>query len=170
MQIFDFITDDWKKIPQNIRYFFMAGTTFIFVSWLVDHWGGVEVKRFWGLEISDIAFSLGSTLILIGLAFLLVKQFYIFIIVTKYRRGFPIDELNSKFYLVWFNGKLILFDKEKTEYHHIYPFQTAQDLLFIGTGTYVESNFENTNTVKISENISIQVKDYADGGAINTRG
>ena len=169
MQIFDFITDDWKKIPQNIRYFFMAGATFVFISWLVDHWGSGGIKRFWGLEINKIAFSLGLTLILLGLVFLMAKQFFIFKNIIKYRRQYPIEELNSKFYLVWFRGKLILFSKEKKEYHHIYPLETAQDLLFSGTGTPVDIDFENASNVKISDTMSINVKDYTDGGAINTR-
>jgi len=71
---------------------------------------------------------------------------------------------------VWFNGKLILFDKEKKKFHHIYPIETAQDLLFAGTGTYLERNFGDDQQVKVSESTSIDIGKYSDGGAINTRG
>lgn len=169
MKIFDFITDDWKKIPQNIRYFFITGASFIFISWLIDHWGTEGIYRFWGLDIRKIGFNLGLTFIFLGLIFLVIKQLFIFKNVIEYRRKYPIEEINHKFYLVWFKGRLILFDKDKKEYHHIYPRGTAQDLLFSGTGNYEDSDFENATNVKISDAISINVKEYKDGGAINTR-
>ncbi|MFC2160132.1 hypothetical protein ACFLRX_00605 [Acidobacteriota bacterium] len=166
---FKFITDDWKKIPQNIRYYFIAGAALVFISWLIDHWGTMHIYKFWGLDIRKIGFSLGLTLIFLGLISLVVKQIIIFKNIVKYRRKYPINKIDTKFYLAWFRGKLILFDEDKKEYHHIYPFETAQDLLFAGTGIYVDSDFENSTNVPIPNSESINPKDYVDGGAINTR-
>lgn len=170
MDLINFLVDDWKKIPQNLRYFFLAGAFLIFNSWLLDHWGSENSYLFWGLDIRYSGYSLGLTLILLCFLFLLAKQILYFKSLLIYRKRYPIKDLNNKFFLVWFNGKLILFDKDKKKYHHIYPLETAQDLLFAGTGTYITSGFGEDKIVQVSENTSIELNKYTDGGAINTRG
>lgn len=170
MDLFNLLIDDWKKIPQNLRYFFLAGGFLIFNSWLLDHWGSEKPYLFWMFDIRYLGYSLGLTLILLCFLFLLAKQILYFKSVLIYRNRYPIKELNNKFFLVWFNGKLYVFDKAKKKYHHVYPLETAQDLLFAGTGTHVEGKLGESNSIQISESISLDTRRYADGGAINTRG
>lgn len=170
MDLFNILVDDWKKIPQNLRYFFIAGAFLIFNSWLLDHWGSGRLYLFWGFDIRNIGYNLGLSLILLCFLFLLTKQVLYFKNIIIYRRRYPIKELNIKFHLVWFNGRLILFDKSTKKHHHIYPIETAQDLLFAGTGTYIPKNFGDDKLVQVTENLTIDISKYSDGGAINTRG
>ena len=90
----------------------------------------------------------------------------------NYRKRYPVQNLNKKFYLVSFKGKFILFDikdiKNK-KYYHISAYQTAKDLNFTDKTVYNKKNFEEIQEeIKISNNISITKEDYENGGIIDT--
>lgn len=170
MSPFDFLLDDWKKIPQNLRYFFLAGILLIFNSWLLDHWGGENLYLFWGFDVRQLGYNLGLSTIILGLFALLLKQLLYFKNMLWYRWKYPIKDLGSKFFLVWFNGRLYLFDSKTKKRHHVYPWETAQDLLFVGAGKFVSKSIEDSEFIEITETHAINVKKFKEGQAINTRG
>lgn len=171
MNPIEFLVDDWKKIPQNLRYFFLAGAFLIFNSWLVDHWGTADIYLLWGLDIRYVGYSLGLSIILLGFLLLTTKQFIFLGRVVILRKKYPINELGSKFHLVWFQGKLILFDMKKKKFHHVYPLETAEDLFFAGTGIHKNINFEQADLhrIELSSTHNIDVSTFTDGGSINTQ-
>lgn len=167
---FDFIADEFKKIPQGFKYFFISGTILIFIPWLIDHWGTNSLYKLWGVDIREFFFSLGLSIILVSLVLLLWRQAKYYRQAKKYRDRYPVEKHNSTFDLLWFNGKLILFDHETKKYHHIYPYSTAQDLLFVDLGVRIKKDFEDVKSdeIRVSDK-EIVLKEYKDGGPINTR-
>lgn len=171
-----FLADDWKKIPQNLRYVFLAGVLFIFNSWLLDHWlpnGQLPYKYLGCWDIRPISFNLGLSLILISTIIIVLKQFYLFGAVQIYRRKYPLNNLNKTYYLCWFKGKLMLFDKKnkkKKLYYHVYPWETAQDLLFVGRGWKFQADFKEGAEYCYDEDGSLfSTKGYKNGGSITTQ-
>ncbi len=69
-EFFDFLYNDWKKIPQNLRYFIWLGVFLIFNSWLLDHWGLPNPYSFWVWDIRQFGYSLGISLIVLALDYL----------------------------------------------------------------------------------------------------
>ncbi len=101
-----------------------------------------------------------------------MKQFLIWAKVVWYRRKYSIDELGKKFYLVWFNGKLILFDKTNNSnmtYHHVYPWGTAEDLKFVGRGYDIKADMNQYKAIKIGSRELIRLNKYKEGEPINTQ-
>lgn len=169
---FNLIKDDWKKIPANYRFLILAGSFLIFNSWLLDHWGSENVYLFWGFDIRALGYSVGFTLILFSFLFLVFKQFLYFKAGLMYRKKYPIRKLNKDFFLISFRGYAVLFDKKTKKYHHIVPYETAQDLLFVDQWTYIGKSFppEPTYLLRVgTSNLSHEFKLFTDGGAINTR-
>lgn len=172
MENFNFFTDDWKKIPQNYRFIIIAGVILIFNTWLLDHWGNGKVYLFWGQDVRAIGYNVGFSLILLSFILLIVKQFLNTPKLIMYRKKYPLEKLNVDFFLTSFKGKVILFDLKERKYYHIFPWTTAQDLLFVGLWNYLEENFPpdleyllqigHTNQYK-------KFKEFDDGGIINTR-
>ncbi|HEU4967149.1 MAG TPA: hypothetical protein VFT53_06795 [Candidatus Saccharimonadales bacterium] len=168
---FGFLLDDWRKIPQNIRYIFVSGGGLILITWVTDHWGGRNTYKLFGWDFRNVFFSLGVSLIVFGLLIIVLKQLSVFYRIAQYRKKYPIKELRKSFYLVWFTGQLILFDKRNTVYYHITPLETAQDLYFEGQG-FVESTqpFDKVLVFEVEgTDVQIRMSDYSNGGQINTR-
>jgi hypothetical protein len=167
------LTDDWKKIPQNLRFIFLAGVIFIFNSWLLDHWliNGQLPYKYWGVvDIRSFGYSLGLTLILICTVAIVFKQFYLFWILQIFRNKYSFSNLDKTYHLGWFRGKLMLFDKKKKLYYHVYPWGTAQDLLFVGRGWEFHDNFKEGSEYVYDEEGSIfKTKGYKNGGSITTQ-
>src|SRR6266851_5752978 len=138
MDIFGFIKEDWKKVPQNNRYLILSGATLIFIDWFTDHWG--KSYSYFGKDYHQWFFNLGITFILIGIVMMavlmLIKQFFALSIMTNYRTIYPIDKVNETFSLVLFKGRMILFDKRdsnKKRAYHVATSNTAIDLGFWGS-------------------------------------
>lgn len=169
MGIAEFLTDDWKKIPQNLRYLTLAGSFLIFNTWLLDHWGREKPYTFWGWDMRSFGYSLGLSFILLGFLLLISKQFFYFGRVAFYRRKYPLDKLNREFYLAWFRGKLMLFDKKQKTYHHVLPWDTAQDLFFVGKGFQIEESFDPRAEYALDKDTFLNAKTYKSGQSINTQ-
>ncbi len=169
MSNFDFLTDDWKKIPQNLRFLVISGGFLIFNSWLLDHWGRKRPYLLWNWDVRSFGYSLGLTLILIALGLLVAKQFIYFGRIIYFRKMYPINKLNLTYYLVWFNGTLYLFDKKPKKYYHVLPWETAQDLLFVGKGIKLPGGFSNEVIPIPNSSKSLDPKKYSNGGNINTQ-
>lgn len=168
----DIFTDDWKKIPANYRFLIIAGIFLIFNSWLLDHWGSEHIYLFWGYDIRSLGYSLGLTLILFCLALIVFKQILFFKTLLIYRAKYPLKKLNKDFFLISFKGYVVLFDKKTDKYHHIVPFDTAQDLLFVDQWRYLGKDFPpDTNELFQvgTSNLHHKFELFDDGGAINTR-
>jgi hypothetical protein len=72
--------------------------------------------------------------------------------------------------LGWFNGKLMLFDKKSKKYFHVYPWETAQDLLFVSKGDHYPFDFAPDIPIPIGETSEIlEISEYSNGGSINTQ-
>lgn len=169
---FDIFVDDWKKIPANYRFFILAGGFLIFNSWLLDHWGLQKVYLFWGKDIRSIGYSIGLTLILFCFFLIILKQLLFFKSLIIYRAKYPLGKLNKVFFLISFQGYVVLFDKKSKKYHHIVPFETAQDLLFVDSWQYMNKNFppEPRDLLQVgTNNLFHEFRMFSDGGAINTR-
>jgi len=172
MAAFEILTDDWKKIPQNLRYLIITGFLLIANTWLLDHWGTSKIYTVLGYDIRDFSYSTGFILIFLTFVILIAKQIYISPRNIYYRIKYPISKLNKSFYLVWFNGKLILFDYKKKKYFHVHPWETAQDLLFVGLGEQLSEKFSSTIQVQIATpgaSLTIDAGKYKNGGSINTQ-
>lgn len=166
---FEFLSNDWNKIPQNLRYILWFGIFLIFNSWLLDHWGLNETYLFWGWDLRQFGYSLGTTAIIIAFIFLVLKQFAPFAKVIWYRRKYPLNSINKSYYLIWFNGKLYLFDKKKREYCHVYPWGTAQDLKFVGRGFPLGGDINTYKAVVWNGKQIIVMSKYKEGSPINTQ-
>lgn len=167
----NFFTEDWKKIPQNLRFLIIAGMLLVFNTWLLDHWGKESVYLFWGLEIRAFGYSLGTTLVFFAFGLLVAKQLLFFYKIVRFRKKYPINKLDESYYLVWFNGKLILFDRKEKKYYHVFPLETAQDLMFVSRGFGVSTDFVASSLKEFPVNVSgkrIRMKEYENGGSINT--
>lgn len=89
-----------------------------------------------------------------------------------YRRKYPLKKLNIDFFLISFNGKVILFDIKEKKYYHIFPWTTAEDLLFVGLWNYLERDFppQQQDLLQIGHtNRYMEFMSFKDGGIINTR-
>jgi hypothetical protein len=145
MDFLSFLKDDWQKIPQNLRYFILSGITLIALTWISDHWGSNIHYDFLGWNFRSAFFSMGIALIIVGFCLILAKQIFTYFNLTRLRYKYPIKDLNRTFYLVWFNGRLILFDKidrKNKRSYHIHPMATAKDLGFASYGIYTPLDFE----------------------------
>jgi hypothetical protein len=176
MEFINLFKEDWRKIPQNIRYFFLSGLTLIGLTWVSDHWSGVRYN-FFGWDFRGVFFSLGILLIIVGFGIVVAKQIFLYWRLNKLRRRYAISKLNKMFYLVWFNGRLILFDKtdeKNKKSYHIHPAETAEDLGFVGYGINTPLDFEQHRLAKglvigkPGDTIYIKVDDYNYMGQINT--
>lgn len=174
MEFLNFLTDDWKKIPQNYKYLILTGVFLIFNSWLLDHWGISTPYTYFGLDIRAGGYDVGLSLILFALFLIVTKQFSNFGRALWYRHKYPIEKLDIDYYLVWFNGKLMLFDtKSKTKkYYHVYPWGTAQDLLYVGRGFELSTAFMPNAIKEFPVNFEgkmLKLSDFQNGGAICTQ-
>lgn len=172
MENFNFFTDDWKKIPQNYKFIIIGGLILISNSWLLDHWGQNRTYLFWGFDIRFIGYNIGLSLILLCFVLLIVKQLLNIPKLLWYRNKYPIKKLNIDFFLISFKGKVILFDLKDKKHYHIFPFTTAEDLLFVGLWSYLEKDFppEQEDLLQVGHtNKHRKFKDFNDGGIINTR-
>lgn len=171
----DAFRDEWQQIPLNSRYLIVSGIFLIFNSWLLDHWrpNNQLPFLFWGLwDIRTLSYSTGFSLILIvSFIFLIKRLFNLGNIVKKYRGKYPIGDVGRTYSLVWFSGKLILFDEKEKKYYHIYPWETAQDLEFVSYGTHVKDSFPNpiNKMVVLDNGQKLNVLKYSNGGSINTQ-
>ena len=169
---FGIFTDDWKKIPANYRFFILAGGFLIFNSWLLDHWGLTNVYLFWGKDIRALGYSLGLSFILLCFFLILFKQLLFFKTILLYRAKYPLQKLNKDFFLISFRGYVVLFDKKTKKYHHIVPFETAQDLLFVDQWSYIGKDFPPgpDDLLQVgTSNLYHKFELFHEGGVINTR-
>ena len=168
-----FLLDDWKKIPQNLRYIFFFGVFSIAIVWLVDHWGNQAIYTFWWWDFRATAFSLGVSLIIFGFFALIYRQFIYFKRSIIYRHKYPIKKYNKTFTLIHFDPKIILFDLKSNKYHHVHPRETAEDLLFMGVGKRINTSFERAlylkQRIKTNDDIEIDLSKFMQGDQINTR-
>lgn len=174
MNALEFIFDDWKKIPQNYRYLIITGVSLIFNSWLLDHWGSPQPYKYFGIDIRPHSYNLGLTLVFLALFLLVAKQFLYFGKIVWYRHKYPLNKLDIDFYLVWFNGKLILFDEKNKpkQYFHVYPWETAQDLLYVGKRFTIPVDFMPNSMMEFPANHErkiLKLKNYRNGGSICTQ-
>lgn len=173
MEIFNFLTDDWKKIPQNYRFLILMGAFLIFNSWFIDHWGSKNIYLFWGYDIRYVGYSLGLSIILLALLVIVVKQFLYFKKLLTYRLKYQLSKLDKDFHLIWFGrGKLYIFDNNEDKYYHVYPWETAEDLLFVGRGDHFSTSefpVEPKPKVPLQDGTTLDTSKYKSGGAINTR-
>ena len=149
MNPFEIFREDWQKLPQNYRYIFIIGTLFIFLTWLRDHWGNwpyhVNPTKF---NLGYITFYFGLGLILIGIVFLLFKQFWAWKSIAFLRIKYPRGKMGKTFLIIESEekkGKLYLYDlKDKVRYW-IASGQTYQDLgYFWGDAkTYSKTEFNS---------------------------
>ena len=170
----NFLTDDWKKIPQNLRYFFLGGVFLIFNTWLLDHWSpkyGAPYLLFGILDIRSFGYTAGFCLISFCFILLIFKQVVGLRNALHYRKEYPISALGVKFDLVWFSGKLILFDDEKKQFFHVFPWETALALLFAPYGVHLNTHFpsDKSQTIPLGDGRIIDTSVYKNGGIINTQ-
>lgn len=174
MDTLNLLVDDWKKVPQNYRYLILSGVVLIFNTWLLDHWGTNSPYLYLGHDIRALGYNIGLSLILIAFLFIITKQFYSYVKAIWLRRKYPINKLDIDFFLVWFNGRLMLFDDKSSpkKYYHICPWETAQDLLFVGRGFKVSTEFMPNAITTFPANFEgkmLKLADYSNGGSISTQ-
>ena len=165
MDKFNFFLDDWKKIPQNYRFIIIAGGILVFNTWLLDHWGSEKPYLFWGQDIRAIGYSIGFSLVIACFILLILKQFFNIPKLKMYRDKYPLEKLNIDFFLTSFKGKVILFDLKEKRFYHIFPWATAEDLLFVGLWNYLEKDFppEQEDLLQVGHtNLHRKFRDFDD--------
>ena len=173
--MWDLIKDDWNKLPENVRYFLEIGVVLVFNSWVLDHWlpnRNLPFEFLGRFDIRAACYNIGQSFILISIIFVVVKQLWnLPKLINNYKVRYPIKELGNKFDLVWFSGKLILFDHKEKKYYHVYPWETAQDLNFVSYGIHVEDHFPDPKNpkIEITKDKMLDIAKYNNGGSINTR-
>jgi hypothetical protein len=166
----DFFTEDWKKIPIPTKYFFTFGSFLILLTWLVDHWKEESQYRLFGWSFNNTFFSLGVATIVLAFMYLIFSQFVFWKRGYIYRRRYPLKDLNVTYNLLWLHGRQYLFDEKEKKYFHIHPYETSEDLLFSKLGFWVEGKINDERPpVQLAPGKTIDIKDYSDGGVINTR-
>lgn len=172
MELFGLIKEDWKSIPQNYRYFFIAGASLLLIDWVTDHWG--KTYFLYGHDFHKLFFNAGVTLILLFFILILSKQFLIAAFTAHYRKIYPLDKVNQTYSLVVFNGYMILFDKrnqkKKTAYH-VATSKTAQDLGFWGSEHVEKMSYASAvkSSLRIKTPVGVKVNEYRYSGQIRTR-
>ncbi len=173
--MFDFFKEDFNKLPQNIRYLFYIGILLVFNAWLLDHWKSDQELPylFLGfLDVRSISYNIGTAFLLFALLITAWKQLSnIPAMIENYKLGYQVKDIGKKFDLVWFNGKLILFNHKRKKYYHVRPWETAEDLDFVSYGIHVQDNFPNPRNpkIKLDSNRVLDTTQYQNGGTINTR-
>lgn len=168
------IKNDWDKLPQNVRYLFEIGIVLVFNAWVLDHWLPDYKLPYEFLGYFDIriwCYNVGQLFILVSIVFIVIKQLLnLPQLINNYKVKYPIRDIGTKFDLIWFSGKLILFDHKNMTYYHVYPWETAQDLNFVSYGIHVEDHFPNPKTLKIeiTKGKILDITKYQNGGSINT--
>lgn len=175
--MWNLVTDEWNKIPQDIRFLIEAGAFLVFNSWLLDHWlpNRILPYRYLGIfDLRDISYNLGMSLIFFSAGFIVIRQIWnLPKQIKNYKDSYPTKNLGKTFDLVWFNGKLMLFDHKSKpkQYFHVYPWETAEDLNFTSYGTHAQDNFPNPQNpaVRLDNGKILNTTEYENGGSINTR-
>lgn len=171
--MWNLIKKDWEKLPQNIRYLFEVGVFLVFNSWVLDHWlpnNELPFKFLGRFDIRGLCYSTGQLFVLVSIVFVAIKHLINFPkLMTNYKTRYPIKDLGKKYDLVWFSGKLVLFDHRNKRYYHVYPWETAHNLDFVSFGVHVEDHFPNpkSSKIKIDKKV-LDTTEYEDGGDINT--
>ena len=171
MDFLGFLKEDWQKIPQNLRYFVISGTILLVIDWTSYHWSKGVNYTYLGKNYHQFFFNLGVSLILLGFLLIIAKQIFVVVNLQRFRYRYSLKNLNITYGLIWFNGKLYLFDKKKKTASHITPAETASDLSFWGVGVPYPGSFEEAQVhgLEVGDPVNIKVKDYNLAGPINTR-
>lgn len=173
--MWDLIKGDWEKLPQDFRFFIEVGIALVFNSWLLDHWlpnKAIPYMYLGHFDLREVSYDLGMSLIYFSIVVLIIKQLLnLPNLLKNYKIMYPIKNIGKSFDLVWFSGKLILFDHERKIFYHVYPWETAEDLDFVSYGTHVQDIFPNPQNpkVKLDSGKILDTGIYANGGSINTR-
>lgn len=173
--MWNLVNEDWKKLPQDIRFLIETGVLLVFNTWLLDHWLPNRMIPFLYLgkwDMREVSYNLGMSLIFLALTVIIIKQILnLPKMIKNYKTQYPVKEIGKKFDLVWFNGKLILFDHKAKQFFHIYPWETAEDLNFTSYGTHIQDKFPNpqNSIVKLDNGKTLDVTQYKNGGSITTR-
>lgn len=173
--MWNLIKNEWEKIPQTLRLCIEIGIGLVFNAWVLDHWtstGSLPYKYLGQFDLREASYNIGMTFIyfaIIAIVFKLIINLPE--LINNYKTKYQIKNIGKTFDLVWFSGKLILFDHKIKRFYHVYPWETAQDLDFVSFGTHVEDHFPNPTKSKIKmENGKIlDTAEYQNGGSINTR-
>ena len=172
--MWDLIKNEWEKIPQTIRLLIEIGIALVFNAWILDHWnssGSLPYKYLWKLDLREISYNFGMSLIFFSIIVIFIKQIYsIPKLITNYKTKYAIKKLGKTYDLVWFSGKLILFDHDNNHYYHVRPWETALDLQFDSYGTHVEDHFPNPKEtkIKLESGKILNTLQYKNGGTIDT--
>lgn len=170
MTIPNFVSEDWRRIPQNLRYFILSGVLFLGVSWTADQ---IRLNN----NFRDLFFFTGVILISIGVILLLFKQMWLPIKLNFYRHRYPLRDLYRTFCLVRFNDRIILFDsrhKDRKRSYHIHPLETARDLHFNTHALSINDDFDrarlgNATIGQRGDMVYVKVNNYEYRGVIDTR-
>lgn len=174
MSIWEFFKEEWGKIPYYSKIYGLIGVIFIYIAWLIDHWGKIvgqpenEVYKFWFWDIRQFCFSFGLTIILIVFLSIPYKNMKERIYISKYRNKYRMKKLDEDFYLRRDGGRYYLFDRKTKLYHHVRPWQTALDLYFDGLPNKIQGDFKFGQSYKFPDEENIDGT-YNAGEQINTR-
>lgn len=171
MGIPEFIKGDWERLPQSIRYSVLSGLSLIFLSWLANDMNSSFDTTLFGWDFRRSFFSAGAIIIFVGLFLVLWKQVISYKNLAKWRIKYPIRKLDKSFTLIWFKGRLMLFDRKSKMAYHIHPWETAIDLYFVGHGHSVAIDYDDAvrSERQFGKPINIKINDYPYVGQINTR-
>ena len=130
-----------------------------------------EIIESLGIGIGTFLVGIGALSTLIPWATKKREEYKIKRKLKFYKDKYPVENIGKSFELIWFNGKLILFDYEEKKYHHIYPWDTAEDLNFVSFGIHIKDDLPNPkeNTVKLGDGRELKIDEYTNGGGINTQ-
>ena len=89
---------------------------------------------------------------------ILLSNLWSWIKVVYYRRKYSVEELDRKFHLISFSGRVFLFDNSSMTSHWVASWQTAQDLNFQLLWTYTKDKYEKGNIIKVKSGTKIIIE------------
>jgi hypothetical protein len=156
---------NWEGIPASARYCILVGLVLLGLDWISDVWW--HYYR-WGIfNFHHIFFDLGNIFICLGLIIIPLTAFFTLSIYTNNRSLYSPDKAYNTFYLVSFNGCLVLFDHTKPNKKLAYLIQGKNTLKNLGlTGSvqnenlsYGEAMIKNLK-INMPDNKVLTVNDY----------
>lgn len=128
-----------------------------------------------GYSYSDGLFYIGLVLTLISLVIIVCKSAWNCIKILYYRHEYPIDCLDTKFYLVQFKeGAVFLFDNCTKKSHWVASWQTAADLNFHLFWTTINKSYVyediSKDSITTRGGVKVNLGEFTQEEKIHTRG
>ncbi|MBI3282790.1 hypothetical protein HYZ70_01805 [Candidatus Curtissbacteria bacterium] len=159
---------------------FLSGGVLIFLVWISENWiktsSFVQTRplNFFGLNLNNILFVLGFTLILLALIWLFLQWLVFQARIFYYNFRYPIKQQDQSYFLVLLRGTGYLVDGSYKEIRWVENAIAAADLKMGGRWTYFDKTLLDLITqegsIAVGLGKQVNLEGYSWGKGIRTRG